>query len=110
MKMQKLGVFSFIVVTVLCGMLVYASNQAFAAEPPIKIGMIAEMTGSFSDFGFNIVNGAKAYMKEGKLGATIDQFPGQQASMAIQALVDKIKNNKSPAKDVTYINPKPITK
>ena len=39
-----------------------------------------------------------------------DQFPGQQASMAIQALVDKIKNNKSPAKDVTYINPKPITK
>ncbi len=64
MKMQKLGVFSFIVVTVLCGMLVYASNQAFAAEPPIKIGMIAEMTGSFSDFGFNIVNGAKAYMKE----------------------------------------------
>src|SRR5665647_647991 len=42
----------------------FTVGQACAAGDTIKIGMIAEMTGSFADFGFNIVNGAKAYIKE----------------------------------------------
>ena len=41
-----------------------ATDQACAVGNTIKVGIIAEMTGSFSDFGFNIVNGAKAYIKE----------------------------------------------
>ncbi len=54
----------FVFVMLLCGILALSADQACAAGSTIKIGMIAEMTGSFSDFGFNIVNGAKAYMKE----------------------------------------------
>lgn len=38
--------------------------SALAAGDTIKVGMVVEMTGSFSDFGFNISNGAKAYMKQ----------------------------------------------
>jgi branched-chain amino acid transport system substrate-binding protein len=40
------------------------TGQTLAAGDTIKVGIIAEMTGSFADFGFNIVNGAKAYVKE----------------------------------------------
>ncbi len=91
-------------------------DAVFGANDEMIIGAIEAMSGAGIDLkkmvtmGFDATDDAKAYMKEGKLGATIDQFPGQQASMAIQALVDKIKNKKSPAKAVTYINPKPITK
>jgi ribose transport system substrate-binding protein len=91
-------------------------DAVFGANDEMIIGAIEAMSGAGIDLktkvtiGFDATDDAKAYMKEGKLGATIDQFPGKQASMALQALVDKIKSNKSPAKPVTYINPMPITK
>jgi branched-chain amino acid transport system substrate-binding protein len=49
---------------ILLATITLSASQVCAAGDTIKIGMIAEMTGSFSDFGFNIVNGAKAYIKE----------------------------------------------
>jgi ABC-type sugar transport system substrate-binding protein len=49
-------------------------------------------------------------MKEGKLNATIDQFPGKQAAMALEALVGKIRNNVNPTQKVVYISPLPVTK
>jgi branched-chain amino acid transport system substrate-binding protein len=49
---------------IVCALSLLAAGQSYAAGDTIKVGMIAEMTGSFADFGFNIVNGAKAYMKE----------------------------------------------
>jgi branched-chain amino acid transport system substrate-binding protein len=55
---------SFGFIMCICAISALAAGQAFASGPTIKIGMIAEMTGAFADFGFNIVNGAKAYMKE----------------------------------------------
>jgi ABC-type sugar transport system substrate-binding protein len=48
-------------------------------------------------------------MEEGKLDATIDQFPGRQASRALDVLVDYIKNGTKPANAVEYINPLPVT-
>ncbi len=33
------------------------------AEEPLKIGMVLEMSGAFADFGMQMMNGAKAYMK-----------------------------------------------
>lgn len=39
------------------------ASTALAAEP-IKVGIIAEMTGAFADFGQQMTTGAKAYMKE----------------------------------------------
>ena len=40
-----------------------ASTLAQAGDT-IKVGVIAEMTGTFADFGRHIVNGATAYMKQ----------------------------------------------
>jgi branched-chain amino acid transport system substrate-binding protein len=41
-----------------------ACTGAFGAGNTIKIGVIAEMSGTFADFGQQITNGAKAYMKQ----------------------------------------------
>ncbi len=34
-----------------------------AAQEPLKIGMVVEMSGGFADFGMQMMNGARAYMK-----------------------------------------------
>src|SRR6267378_4142642 len=60
--------------------------------------------------GFDATPDAFQYMKEGKLNATIDQFPGKQAGDALKYLVDYVKDKKKPAKQVVYINPAPVTK
>jgi inositol transport system substrate-binding protein len=79
------------------------------------IGAIEAMAGADIDLstkvtmGFDATDDAKAYMAEGKLSATIDQFPGKQAGMAMQALYDMVKSKKKPAKAVVYITPMPIT-
>lgn len=39
-------------------------STAAAAADPIKVGIIAEMTGGFADFGQQMTTGAKAYVKE----------------------------------------------
>jgi ribose transport system substrate-binding protein len=91
-------------------------DAVFGANDEMIIGAIEAMSAAGIDpkkivtCGFDATPDAFAYMKEGKLGATIDQFPGQQAGTALQILVDKIKNNKDPAQKVMYINPKPVTK
>jgi branched-chain amino acid transport system substrate-binding protein len=36
---------------------------AAAAQEPLKIGMVLEMSGGFADFGMQMMNGARAYMK-----------------------------------------------
>ncbi|HET8743996.1 MAG TPA: ABC transporter substrate-binding protein [Ramlibacter sp.] len=41
----------------------FACTCALAAGNTIKVGVIAEMSGTFADFGQQITNGAKAYMK-----------------------------------------------
>ncbi|GAB1483139.1 ribose ABC transporter substrate-binding protein RbsB [Treponema sp.] len=91
-------------------------DAVFGANDEMIIGAIEAMSAAGIDpksvvtIGFDATPDAFSYMKEGKLGATIDQFPGQQAGAALQALVDKIKDKKDPAKKVTFINPKPVTK
>ncbi len=91
-------------------------DAVFGANDEMIIGAIEAMSGAGIDLkkkvtiGFDATTDAFTYMKEGKLGATIDQFPGQQASLALSALVEKIKNKKDPEKKVVFINPKPVTK
>jgi branched-chain amino acid transport system substrate-binding protein len=41
-----------------------AAGQASAAGNTIKVGVLAEMSGTFADFGQQMTNGAKAYMKQ----------------------------------------------
>ena len=42
----------------------FASPSAPAAGNTIKVGILAEMSGTFADFGQQITNGARAYMKQ----------------------------------------------
>ena len=46
------------------GIFALAASQACAAGDTIKVGVLAEMSGTFADFGLQITNGAKAYMKQ----------------------------------------------
>jgi len=91
-------------------------DAVFGANDEMIIGAIEAMKAAKLDvkkivtIGFDATDDAKAYMKAGTLGATIDQFPGKQAAMALQALVDMIKSKKKPAKAVDYITPMPVTK
>jgi len=91
-------------------------DAVFGANDEMIIGAIEAMSGAGIDpaskvtIGFDATPDAFQYMKEGKLNATIDQFPGKQAGQALQYLSDYIKNKTKPAKAVVYINPEPVTK
>ncbi len=90
-------------------------DAVFGANDEMIIGAIEAMSSAGIDpaakvtVGFDATPDAFAYMKEGKLGATIDQFPGKQASQALNILVDYIKNKKTPEEKVIYIAPEAVT-
>jgi branched-chain amino acid transport system substrate-binding protein len=48
----------------LWGAFALAAGQACAAGDTIKVGVLAEMSGTFADFGLQMTNGAKAYMRQ----------------------------------------------
>jgi len=89
-------------------------DAVFGANDEMIIGAVEAMSAAGIKnkvtIGFDATPDAFAYMKEGKLNATIDQFPGKQAGQALQILVDYVKTKKKPAKQVNYINPEPVTK
>ncbi len=90
-------------------------DAVFGANDEMIIGAIEAMSSAGIDLktkvtaGFDATPDAFQYMKDGKLGATIDQFPGQQAGQALQYLVDYIKNKKTPAQPTVFIAPKAVT-
>lgn len=90
-------------------------DAVFGANDEMIIGAIEAMSSAGIDpaskvtAGFDATPDAFQYMKDGKLGATIDQFPGEQASQALQYLVDYIKTKKKPPQPVVYIAPKAVT-
>ncbi len=91
-------------------------DAVFGANDEMIIGAIEAMSAAGIDpstkvtVGYDATTDALAYIKKGKLGATIDQFPGKQASQALQYLVDYVKNKKQPAQKVIYLTPEPVTK
>jgi len=89
-------------------------DAVFGANDEMIIGAVEAMSAAGIKnkvtIGFDATPDAFQYMKEGKLNATIDQFPGKQAGDALKYLVDYVKDKKKPAKQVVYINPAPVTK
>jgi ribose transport system substrate-binding protein len=89
-------------------------DAVFGANDEMIIGAVEALSAAGIKnkvtIGFDATPDAFQYMKEGKLGATIDQFPGKQAGEALKYLVDYVKSKKKPAKQVYYINPEPVTK
>lgn len=89
-------------------------DAVFGANDEMIIGAVEALSAAGIKnkvtIGFDATPDAFQYMKEGKLGATIDQFPGKQAGDALKYLVDYVKSKKKPAKQAVYINPEPVTK
>ncbi len=91
-------------------------DAVFGANDEMIIGAIEAMSAGGVDpstkvtAGYDATPDALTYIKEGKLGATVDQFPGKQAAQALGYLVDYIKNKAMPPKPVIYIQPETITK
>ncbi len=87
-------------------------DAVFAANDDMILGAIAAISVAKIDpskkvtIGWDASDGGLASVKQGKLGATIEAFPDQQASQALTVLVDYIKNKKKPEGAVIYISPK----
>ena len=90
-------------------------DAVFGANDEMIIGAIEAMQGSGINardkvtIGFDATPDAFAYIRNGLLDATIDQFPGQQAGQALQILVDNIRTGARPAQPVIFISPLPVT-
>jgi len=90
-------------------------DAVFGANDEMIIGAIEAMIAAGVDpstkvtVGYDATTDALAYIKKGQLGATVDQFPGKQASQALQYLVDYIKNKTKPSQKVIYLSPNTVT-
>jgi ribose transport system substrate-binding protein len=90
-------------------------DAVFGANDEMIIGAIEAMSAAGVDpakkvtVGYDATPDAFAYIKQGKLGATVDQFPGKQSSEALRYIVDYIKNKKKPPQTVIYIQPEAVT-
>jgi ribose transport system substrate-binding protein len=90
-------------------------DAVFGANDEMIIGAIEAMSAAGIDpskkvtVGYDATTDALDYIRQGKLGATIDQFPGKQAAMALNYLIDFIKDKKQPPQKVIYIAPEAVT-
>ncbi len=92
-------------------------DAVFGANDEMMLGAIEAMQGSgMFDFnqvttiGFDAIDDAKISIKEGILTATIEQFPGNQASTGFQILYDFVVNGKKPTADLVLLEPGVVTK
>ena len=49
---------------VVCGLLALPASQAYAVGDTIKVGLLFDMTGAFADFGRQMSNAVRTYMKQ----------------------------------------------
>jgi ribose transport system substrate-binding protein len=90
-------------------------DAVFGANDEMIIGAIEAMRGAGIDVadkvtvGFDATPDAFEYIEDGLLDVTIDQFPGRQASQAMEYLVDYIENGTEPEQDVVSIKPEPVS-
>ncbi|MEN3189076.1 MAG: substrate-binding domain-containing protein [Atribacterota bacterium] len=92
-------------------------DAVFGANDEMILGAIQALqaSGKFKvedviTVGFDALPEALKLIEEGTLDATIEQFPGRQASTAFEVLVKFLREGVSPEKPVMLIEPKVITK
>jgi len=92
-------------------------DAVFGANDEMILGAIQALqaSGKFKvedviTVGFDALPEALKLIEEGTLDATIEQFPGKQASTAFEILVKFLQEGASPEKPVMLIEPKVITK
>ncbi len=75
------------------------------------VSEVAQSQGlSIPIIGFDSLPEALIAIDEGAMAATIEQFPGGQATQAIDILIDFLKDGTAPAEHDTYLTPILITK
>ena len=60
-KFARIGIVSIVA---LCGIGTFAVGQAGAASDKIKVGLVLQLTGPFTDSGRQMINGIKTYMSQ----------------------------------------------
>ena len=90
-------------------------DAVFAANDEMVIGAIEAMSAAGVEastkvtVGYGATPDGMSFIKQGKLRATIDELPGKQASLALQYLVDYIRNRTQPPQRVMYLVPGTVT-
>lgn len=88
-------------------------NAVVCANDDMAFGVVevAQANGlSMPIIGFDALPEALVAINEGKMAATIEQFPGKQATTAIDILLAFIKDGTEPAEHDNYLTPALITK
>jgi len=68
------------------------------------------MQGKIKVIGFDALPEALGSIRDGGLAGTVEQFPGQQSSKAVDILIDYLKTKQKPASDLVLLTPIVITK
>ena len=68
------------------------------------------MQGKVKIIGFDALPEALASVRDGGLSGTVEQFPGEQSSTAVDILVNYLKSQKKPDSDLVLLTPIMITK
>lgn len=86
-------------------------QAVFGANDEMILGSVEAMEAAGIDLskvvtiGYDAIPDALSYIKDGKLGATVEQFPGEQARKGLRFLVDFIKDGTEPPSKEVYITP-----
>ncbi len=87
----------------------------FAANDEMMLGAIEAMDANKVDhdkvltISYDAIPEALATIRDGKLDATVEQFPGKQARTALQILVDHIRKGTTPESKEVFLKPVVIT-
>ncbi len=87
----------------------------YAANDEMILGALEAMAAAGIDpstvitVGYDAIPDALDYIRQGRLDATVEQFPGRQAKVALQALVTHLRDKSAPESPEIYIKPVVIT-
>ena len=91
-------------------------QAVYAANDEMMLGALEAMSangvppGRVITVGYDVIPDAARSIKEGRLTASVEQFPGQQARRALRLLVAKIRDGQPPPRREIYLTPVVIDK
>lgn len=86
-------------------------QAVYAANDEMILGAIEAMEANNVEasrvvtVGYDAIPDALTYIREGRLDATVEQYPGRQARTALRLLVDYIRNGSLPESGEVYLEP-----
>lgn len=86
-------------------------QAVYSANDEMMLGAIEAMEAHDVDasrvitVGYDAIPDAIRYIREGRLDASVEQYPGRQARTALRLLVERIRNGSLPEKDEVSIEP-----